>query len=117
MKKILVVDDEEEISNVLRHFLTIKGYDVETASGGLEALEKTPTFGPDLILLDIWMKDLDGIETLKKIKSGNPSLKVVMITAVIDGEYLMEALKSGAEDYITKPFQYDYLEERFARFL
>lgn len=110
MAKILVVDDESPIVNLLEKFLEEKNYDVVTASNGEEALEEFHRENPSIVLLDIHMPGKSGIEVLKELKQANPHVGVVMITGIADEDMGRSALKPGALDYITKPFDFDYLE-------
>ena len=110
MEKILVVDDEIEVCNALKEFLSIKGYRVFTAQNGKDALLTINEEKPHIVLLDIIMPGMSGIETLEEIKKVAPGVGVVMITAVTDGELGNKALKLGADDFITKPVDLDYLE-------
>ena len=110
MGKILVVDDEVEVVRLLKDFLTSKGYEVHTALNGTEAIALVKEVKPDIVLLDIIMPGISGIDTLKEIKKIDPTTAVIMITAVIDEELANRAVKLGAFDYITKPINIDYLE-------
>lgn len=110
MKRILVVDDEKVIGDALSKFLTKKGYYAMTARSGEEALEKVKEEKPHLILLDIMMPGLGGIETLKRIKEIDKEVAVVMITAVNEDDIGRKCMELGAYDYITKPLNIDYLE-------
>ncbi len=110
MGKILVVDDEVEVVRILQDFLTSKGYEVATALNGAEALAKVREMKPDIVLLDIIMPGIGGIDTLKEIKKIDPTIAVIMVTAVVDEELANRAVKLGAFDYITKPINIDYLE-------
>ncbi len=110
MGKILVVDDEVEVVRLLKDFLTSKGYEVATALNGVEALAKVREMKPDIVLLDIIMPGMGGIDTLKEIKKIDPTIAVIMVTAVVDEELANRAVKLGAFDYITKPINIDYLE-------
>ena len=110
MGKILVVDDEIEIVRLLKDFLTSKGYEVYTALNGAEALTVVKEAKPDIVLLDIIMPGMGGIDTLKEIKKIDPTTAVIMVTALIDEELANRAVKLGAFDYITKPINIDYLE-------
>ena len=110
MGKILVVDDEVEVVRLLKDFLTSKGYEVHTALNGAEAIALVKEVKPDIVLLDIIMPGMGGIDTLKEIKKIDPTTAVIMITAVIDEELANRAVKLGAFDYITKPINIDYLE-------
>jgi len=110
MEKILVVDDEIEVCNALTEFLSIKGYQALAAQSGKEALLVVNEKQPHIVLLDIIMPGMSGIETLKEIKKIAPRTGVVMITAVTDEALGNKALKLGADDFITKPVDLDYLE-------
>ena len=110
MSKILIVDDEEDIRSLLKRFLTKKEYDVVTASDGYQALIKVKDWEPDIVLLDILMPGISGMEVLPLIKETNEKIGIIMITAVRDVETGRKALSMGADDYITKPFDLNYLE-------
>jgi len=109
MKKVLVVDDEKGVCYSFKKILGRLGYDVITALSGVEALEKAEEESPDLVMLDISMPDLDGLETLRRLKTLNPCLTVIMMTAYNTPERAIMAMKYGAYDYITKPFDNDHL--------
>ena len=109
--KVLVVDDELEVRQVLREFLSSRGYDVSTASGGAEAVALVETIKPDLVLLDVAMPDMDGVETLKRIVAIEPALAVIMVTANADIGVTSKLLALGAVDYVPKPFDLDYLDQ------
>jgi two-component system nitrogen regulation response regulator NtrX len=102
-RTILVVDDEETIIQSLNGILTDEGYDVVSASSGAGALEKIEEVMPELILLDIWMPGIDGIETLVKIKETSPNLPVIMMSGHGTIETAVKATKLGAYDFIEKP--------------
>ena len=110
-KKILVVDDEKSIREMLMKFLAEKGYRACGAAGGDEALKVLKREKPDVVLLDIRMPGADGIETLKKIKRADKRVGVIMVTAVSEREVAEQCLELGAFDYITKPISLKYLEE------
>ena len=112
--RILVVDDHEDNVELLRARLEARGYTVEAARDGLEALERVHARAPDLILLDVMMPKLDGIEVVRRIK-GNPLLPfipIIMQTALETTEDKVEGLDAGADDYITKPIDFAELEAR-----
>lgn len=110
-KKILVVDDAPAVCKVLVKFLTKKGYQASSTLNGEEALKKVKQDKPHVVLLDIRMPEMDGIEVLKRIKEIDKKVPiVVMITAVKDDEIGRNCIKLGAADYITKPLGLDYLE-------
>jgi len=110
MARILVVDDEIAIVDVLKSFLEEKGHKVYTAFDGEEAVAVAKLERPHLILLDIYLPKMDGIEVLKAIRSFDESMGVIMITAFREEQVAKQALSLGAFDYITKPFDFDYLE-------
>lgn len=110
-EKILVVDDEKSIRNLLTETLQELGYRCESVENGLKCLEaiRSPD-AFDIVLLDIHMPELNGIETLKKLKSDFPEISVIMISASREAEDVRVALKEGAYDYIFKPFGYTDVE-------
>jgi DNA-binding response OmpR family regulator len=108
--KILVVDDEPNISKAIKYILEKEGYEVIDAASGTEALIKIKQFKPALVLLDMMMPGLSGLETLKCIKTLFKDVAVVMVTAVRDEKDAQETLTSGAYDYITKPIDVGYLK-------
>jgi len=110
MARVLVVDDEPDARELLSEFLTAKGYAVLTASNGEEALRKLKEDRPHLILLDIRMPKMDGLETLRRVREIDHEVGVIMVTAVNEEETGRQALKLGAFDYITKPLDLKYLE-------
>jgi DNA-binding response OmpR family regulator len=110
MARILVVDDEPDAVELLQEFLTAKGYDVIIASDGEEALRQVKEHRPHLILLDVRMPKLNGMEVLKRVREIDHEVGVIMVTAVNEEETGREALKMGAFDYITKPLDLQYLE-------
>lgn len=111
MKKILVVDDEKPIREMLRKFLTKKGYEVFDADNGDDAVRVVQEKSPHIVLLDIRMPKTDGLEVLKKIKAVNPDTGVIMVTAVSETEIAERCMEQGAFDYMTKPICLEYLEE------
>ena len=110
MEKILVVDDEIEVCNALNDFLTMKGYEVYTALDGPSALKKVAEIEPHIVLLDIRMPGMSGIDVLKEIKKTNDDIGIIMVTAVTDQVIAKSTFELGAYDYITKPVDLDYLE-------
>ena len=108
--KMLVVDDELRICDFLKGFFTTKGYQVFSSTSGEEALMQAPTLKPQVVLLDIRMPGISGLDTLSKLKALLPDTKVIMVTALDDDTLMAEAKSRGASDYITKPFSFDYLE-------
>jgi two-component system chemotaxis response regulator CheY len=111
LAKILVVDDAMFMRNKTSRLLSENGYQVVEASNGEEAVKRHIEEKPDVVLMDITMPVLDGIEALKQIKENDPNVKVVMVTALGQKSMVLEALKAGARDFIVKPFQPDRLLE------
>lgn len=106
---ILIVDDEPSNRNILSQELSHKGYSVLVASDGREALRKVEACRPDLIILDYMMPDLSGLEVLKELRKRENDTPVVMITAYGTMERAVEAMKEGAYDFITRPFEPDHI--------
>ncbi|MBO4750059.1 MAG: response regulator [Lachnospiraceae bacterium] len=103
--KIMIVDDSRTSKRILRNLLESQGYEVVAeASDGEEGYVKYQEVKPDLVTMDITMPKMDGIESLTLIKKFDPDAKVVMITAAGQKEKMVEALKRGADEFITKPF-------------
>jgi two-component system nitrogen regulation response regulator NtrX len=100
---ILVVDDEESILETLTGILEDEGYDVISASSGESALNKFSDTAPDIVLLDVWMPDMDGIETLKKIRERNRNVCIIMISGHSNIDTAVHAIKLGAYDFLEKP--------------
>jgi DNA-binding response OmpR family regulator len=111
MSRVLVVDDEPGAVELLTEFLTTKGYEVITASNGEEALRKVKADRPHLILLDVRMPRMDGLEVLKRVREIDQEVGIIMVTAVHEEETGRRALQMGAFDYITKPLDFKYLEQ------
>jgi len=104
---VLIVDDESTIIDSLEGILSDDGFEVIHAYNGYEALKKIESHAPDIVLLDIWMPGMDGIDTLKEIKKMTPNLPVVMITGHGSIESAVDATKSGAFDFLEKPLSID----------
>jgi len=107
--KILVVDDEPEVRLVLTEFLESRGYEVAVAGSGAEALAMVDAVKPHVVLLDVTMPEMDGMETLKRLAVSQPGLPIIMVTANADVDVTSRLLAMGAADYIPKPFDLDYL--------
>lgn len=107
--KIMVVDDEPFIRDLMEEFLTIHGYEVIMAGSGEEAVSILRENVPDMVLLDIWMPGMTGLETLGSLKKMNTSAGVVMLSAFGDEETVTEAIKSGADFYLQKPIEFKKL--------
>ena len=107
---ILVVDDEPKLRVVLQEHLQRRGFTVTTAASGKEALEQLARYSPTMVLLDIKMPGMDGVATLKQLKTMQRNVVVIMTTAVEDEALMTHALALGASDYLTKPFDFEHLE-------
>ena len=109
-KAVLIVDDDPAGLKLLAIKLTREGYRVITVQSGKSALETMELEKPGLVLLDIMMPEMDGIETLKRIKAFDPDIPVTMVTAVWDEKESTRAFRAGAYEYITKPVDMEYLK-------
>ena len=111
-KGILLVDDAAFMRMMLKDNLVKNGYEVlGEAENGLKAVEKYKELNPDLVIMDITMPEMDGIEAVKEIKKINPSAAVIMCSAMGQQSMVIEAIQSGAKDFIVKPFQADRIIE------
>jgi len=107
--RVMLVDDEKDFLETLCKRLTKRKLDVTSATGGREAITKIESVPIDVVVLDVRMPDMDGIETLKRIKKIKPSVEVIMLTAHADLEVAMEGMELGAFDYLMKPIEIDEL--------
>jgi two-component system chemotaxis response regulator CheY len=107
MPKILIVDDAEFLRMRISKMLVGDGFDVVEAENGLRAVELYKTEKPDIVLMDITMPEMDGLSALKEIRSYDSKAKVVMLTALGQESVVFEAIKSGARDFVVKPFERD----------
>lgn len=107
MATILVVDDAAFMRMRMSKILTEAGYEVIQAENGLDALEKYRTAKPDAVLMDITMPEMDGLTALKEIRKVDPDAKVAMVTALGQQQIVLEAVKSGAKDFLVKPAEAD----------
>jgi two-component system response regulator AtoC len=105
MRRVLVVDDEENLRLVVRTFLKREGYEVELAGSGDEALRLLETFGPDVILTDVRMPKMGGLDLLSTLKAKGSDVTVIVMSAYGSVDLAIEAIKAGAYDYIAKPFK------------
>ncbi len=101
---ILVVDDERPIRRLLRMYLSEAGYSIAEAADGRQALDQVRQGGIDLVLLDLMMPEVDGIEVCRQIRDSNGYVPIIMVTAMDDEESRVAGLEVGADDYVTKPF-------------
>ncbi len=110
--KIMLVDDEERFLLTTKKLLSKKGYEVFTASSGAEALDKLRKQNIHVVILDVKMPGMDGMETLKEIKKHFPLVEVIMLTGHATVESAVDGLKSGATDYLMKPAAIEELIEK-----
>jgi DNA-binding NtrC family response regulator len=109
MKNILIIDDEEIVRMSCERALQVEGFHTGVASGGREGLDMLKKEPYDLVLLDLKMPDMDGMEVLGKIRSSWPDIKVIMISGYSTVDTAVKALRSGAVNFIQKPFAPDTL--------
>jgi CheY-like chemotaxis protein len=112
--RILVVDDQPQFRQMLSEHLNGEGFEVFEAESGEEALVELPQVAPQLVLLDLLMPGMGGLECLRQIKAVSPDICVVMVTGLEDLDAARGALGAGAADYVTKPFSLDYLNSVLA---
>lgn len=119
MPKILVVDDFEDSRFSLSRLLEMSGYEVVEAASGLEAVEAARTHVPDLILMDLSLPEIDGIEATRRIRAieGLPPMKIVAASAHDGAAFVSRATEAGCDHYITKPIDFDRLEVLLATLL
>ena len=111
-KNILICDDAAFMRMMIKDILTKNGYNIAgEAENGAKAVEKYAELKPDLVLMDITMPEMDGIEALKKIKETDPNAVVIMCSAMGQQAMVIESIQSGAKDFIVKPFQADRVLE------
>ena len=118
-RRILVVDDDPDIVETVEFFLNESDYQVFVAKNGKEALEQTKTKRPDLVLLDVMMPEMNGLEACRKLK-GNPNtnpIPIIMLTALGKKQDVVDAIDAGANAYIVKPFNLQDLFERIETIL
>jgi two-component system chemotaxis response regulator CheY len=107
MSKILIVDDAEFLRVRISKMLTGDGFDVIQAENGARAVEMYKANQPDLVLMDVTMPEMDGLTALREIRGFDANAKVIMLTALGQESVVLEAIKSGAKDFIVKPFEHD----------
>jgi DNA-binding response OmpR family regulator len=107
---ILVVDDESDVRELLSKFLTRRGYEVNTASDGLAAIEAIHDNRPDIVLLDIRLPKIDGLSVLQRLRDESENVAIITMSGIADEDTARRSLELGAADFITKPFNLPYLE-------
>lgn len=118
MGKILLVDDAAFMRMMIKDTLVKNGYtDVYEAGDGAQAVEKYAEVQPDLVIMDITMPNMNGLEALKAIKASDPNATIVMCSAMGQEAMVIEAIKSGAKDFIVKPFKPDRILKTITSFL
>src|SRR6478609_7237733 len=108
-ERILIVDDEANARTALAELLRDEGYSVETAADGFKALPKLEEFAPDLVVTDLKMPGLNGLELMQKLRERDPEAVVIVMTAFGAVDSAVQAMKQGAADYLTKPVNVDEL--------
>jgi len=112
---VLLVDDEEQFLDMLSQRLEVRGIKVDTVTGGEEAMDKITSKKFDVVVLDLAMPGIDGIETLKRLKEMNPDIQIIMLTGKATVKSGIEAMKLGAEDFLEKPVDLDVLMEKIKK--
>ncbi|MDY2922217.1 MAG: response regulator [Eubacterium sp.] len=111
-KSVLICDDAAFMRVMIKDILTKNGYEVAgEAENGIKAVEKYTETKPDLVMMDITMPEMDGIQALKKIKESDPGATIIMCSAMGQQAMVIESIQSGAKDFIVKPFQADRVLE------
>jgi len=108
--RVLVVDDDPNVGAMLRDLLTTLGYVVKNAVRGAEALLLVPVFEPNVVLLDLQMPGMSGIEVLDHLRRNHPGLPVIIVTGNEDEELARRTMRGGAFDYVSKPFTVEVLD-------
>lgn len=111
--KILVVDDERSVREVLVQFLKLEDFDVVDAANGAQAIEMARTHKPDLMVLDMMMPGMNGLEVLKMVKKEIPQMPVIILSGVQEEKEARKAIELGAYDYIVKPIRLDHFLNNF----
>jgi two-component system response regulator MprA len=110
--RVLVIDDDRAVRDALRRALTLDGYEVPTADGGLEGLQRVDETRPDVIVLDVMMPDVDGLELCRRLRSLGDRTPILMLTARDAVSDRIDGLDAGADDYLVKPFDVGELTAR-----
>ncbi len=112
MKKILITDDDNSTLEFMSLYFEEEGYEVIAANSGRQAVTEAEKNKPDIILLDLQMPDMNGLEALEEIKKRLPSVKIIMLTGVADGKTIEKVLRLGASNYVLKPVNLDHLKKQ-----
>jgi two-component system chemotaxis response regulator CheY len=117
MAKILIVDDAEFLRVRLTKMLATDGFEVFQAENGVKAVEQYKEIHPDVVLMDVTMPEMDGLTALKTIVAFDSKARVIMLTALGQESVVLEAVKSGARDFIVKPFEHDRVMKAIGKLL
>lgn len=117
MTKILVVDDAEFLRVRLTKMLSTDGYEVFQAENGLKAVSTYKEIHPDVVLMDVTMPEMDGLTALKEIIGFDAKARIIMLTALGQESVVLEAVKSGAKDFIVKPFEHERVAKAITKLL
>ncbi len=115
--RILVVDDDRAVRDALRRALALHGFEVDTADGGQEGIEKVGAGAPDAVVLDVGMPDVDGLEVARRLRQGGNRVPILMLTARDAVADRIDGLDAGADDYLVKPFDLGELRARLRALL
>jgi two-component system OmpR family response regulator len=118
-KRILLVEDDDDFRSVIVMVLRSAGYEIEAAVNGADGLAAYARFRPDLVLLDVHLPDMSGVDVLRRIRSGGPAPKTPVLLCTVRSAFgpVAEGLSAGADDYIVKPFSIEDLVARVGAFL
>lgn len=111
MPKLLIVDDEADVREFAQNFFQRRKIDVKTASSGQQAIDLLQEYFPDLVLLDVRMGEMSGIDVLKSLRNKGNQVKIIMVTGVEDPDVIQEAESLGVTGYVHKPLALDELEQ------
>jgi two-component system chemotaxis response regulator CheY len=117
MARILVVDDAEFLRVRISKMLAVDGHEIVEAENGAKAVHMYKEVHPDLVLMDITMPEMDGLTALREIRGFDPKARVVMLTALGQESVVLEAIKSGARDFVVKPFEKDRVMTAISKLL
>jgi len=115
--KLLIVDDQKGIRRLLTEVFSEYGYMIESCANGIKALEVIPEFNPDLIIMDVKMPGMNGIDVLKKLRETDKDIRVIMMTAYGDQHYVTQAENLGVARFIIKPFDLNELKTQVGELL
>lgn len=107
--RLLIVDDERRVRDLLRDYFTEERYAVEVAANGVEGLARASHHRPDVVILDLTMPDLDGRDVLKGLRAAHPDVPVIILSGTRELDVVLELTRSGAFDYVTKPFDFGWI--------